>query len=81
MAEIKTKNSKVSNLWIVSTILIINALSTTSFGAGADRRSDDIILAKGKLIMLGGKGKGKFAPTNQSSVYHQTKLYISPPTD
>lgn len=56
----------------IVTLVIIFAGLLLLTGASADkhRRSDDIILAKGKLIMRGGKGKGKFVNINKC-YYHQ----------
>lgn len=41
-------------------LIVLNALTLSNIGGVAARdKGDDIILTKGKLIMRGGKGKGK----------------------
>lgn len=62
MAKLNLSNKEKKTDKLVSLTLVIlgSLLIRDISGAEITKRSDDIILAKGKLIMRGGKGKGKW---------------------
>lgn len=80
MAKLNLSNKEKKTDKLVSLTLVIlgSLLIRDISGAEITKRSDDIILAKGKLIMRGGKGKGKWRDLDLLNISRAGSFLVEP---